>query len=97
MQMRTSCPYNNNYYIMQSSGGYNGAIKGKPTKVGANVLANCVGYANGRFAEIIGKNTIDYQMVCNASGFTTRAKRFGLSVVDYPVLRRYHVLGWWLK
>ena len=86
MQIRTNCPNNNKYYIMQSSGGWNGAIKGNPTKAGANVLANCVGYANGRFAEIIGKDTIEYQMVCNASGFTTRANRFGLTVVNYPVL-----------
>ena len=86
MQMRTNCPSNNKYYIMQSSGGWNGAIQGKPTKSGANVLSNCVGYANGRFAEIIGKDKVEYQLVCNASGFTTRAGRFGLTVVSYPVL-----------
>lgn len=40
--VRTSCPSNNKYYITQSSGGYNGAIQGKPTKSGANVLSNCV-------------------------------------------------------
>lgn len=40
--IRTSCPENNKYYIMQSSGGYNGAVQGSPTKSGANVLANCV-------------------------------------------------------
>lgn len=39
--IRTSCPYDNKYYIMQSSGGWNGAVKGNPTKSGANVLANC--------------------------------------------------------
>lgn len=42
MQMRTSCPSSNNYYIRQVSGGWNGAIQGNPTKEGANVLANCV-------------------------------------------------------
>lgn len=41
-QMRTSCPNGNKYYITQSSGGWNGAIQGYPTKAGANVLANCV-------------------------------------------------------
>lgn len=86
MEIRTVCPNNNKYYIRQVSGGWNGAIKGNPTKAGANVLANCVGYANGRFAEIIGKDKIEYQMICNASGFTTRAGRFGLQVVKYPVL-----------
>ena len=39
---RTSCPYDNKYYIRQVNGGYNGAIQGSPTKAGANVLANCV-------------------------------------------------------
>lgn len=86
MQMRTSCPNNNNYYIRQVNGGWNGAIQGKPTKAGANVLANCVGYANGRFAEIIGKDKIEYQLVCNASGFIDKAKKYGLKVVDYPTL-----------
>lgn len=87
MQMRTSCPNDNKYYIMQSSGGWNGAIKGNPTKAGANVLANCVGYANGRFAEIIGKDTIEYQMTCNASGFVIRGPRdYNLQVVPYPTL-----------
>ena len=42
MQIRTNCPCNNNYYIRQVSGGLNGAVQGKPTKTGANVLANCV-------------------------------------------------------
>jgi len=42
MEMRTSCPNNNNYYIRQANGGWNGAIQGKPTKAGANVLSNCV-------------------------------------------------------
>ena len=84
MQIRTVCPNNNNYYIRQVNGGWNGAIKGNPTKAGANVLANCVGYANGRFAEIM--NEFKYQLVCNASGFVNKAKNYGLQVVDYPVL-----------
>ena len=86
MQMRTSCPNNNKYYIRQANGGWNGAIQGNPTKTGANVLANCVGYANGRFAEIIGKGKIEYQLVCNASGFIDKAKKYGLKVVNYPTL-----------
>lgn len=86
MQMRTSCPNNNKYYIRQVNGGWNGAIQGKPTKAGANVLSNCVGYANGRFAEIIGKNKVEYQLVCNASSFINKAKAYGLKVVSYPTL-----------
>ena len=41
----------------------------------------------GRFAEIIGKDTIEYQMTCNASGFIIRAPRdYNLQLVPYPTL-----------
>ena len=86
MKMRTTCPYNNKYYITTSSGGYNKAIVGKPTRAGANVLSNCVGYANGRFAEIIGKDKIEYQLVCNAENFIEKAKSYGLTISDKPSL-----------
>ena len=84
--VRTNCPYDNKYYIRQVNGGWNGAIQGKPTKSGANVLANCVGYANGRFAEIQNLGYIKYQLVCNAENFIEAALRQGLKVVDHPVL-----------
>lgn len=84
--IRTSCPNNNKYYIRKANGGYNGAIQGKPTRSGANVLSNCVGYANGRFAEIIGKGTIQYQLVCNAENFIEKAKSYGLKVSSVPTL-----------
>lgn len=86
MQMRTTCPNNNKYYITTDAGGYSWAIKGKPTKSGANVLANCVGYANGRFAEIINKDKIEYQLVCNAENFIEKAKGYGLQISDRPTL-----------
>ena len=86
MEMRTSKPQaGNKYYTRKASGGYNGAVKGKPTDA-CDVLANCVGYANGRFAEIIGKNKIEYQLVSNAENFIEHAKNYGLTVVDYPTL-----------
>lgn len=86
MKMRTTQPKNNKYYIRKSSGGYNGAVKGRPTIKGADVLCNCVGYANGRFAEIIGKKEIQYQLVCNAENFIEKAKAYGLKISDVPVL-----------
>lgn len=86
MQIRTTCPSNNKYYITTSNGGWNKAIVGKPTRSGANVLANCVGYANGRFAEIIGKNKIEYQLVCNAENFIEKAKSYGLKISNTPTL-----------
>ena len=48
----------NPYYNTLAAGGYSGCIKGSPTDKGCNVLANCVGYAAGRFNEIIGKPEI---------------------------------------
>ena len=85
-QMRTSCPNGNKYYIRTVNGGWNGAVQGNPTKTGANVLANCVGYANGRFNEIIGENKCKYQLVCNAENFIEKAKSYGLKVSDKPTL-----------
>ncbi len=45
MNIRTSKPSNNKFYITTSKGGYSQCIQGKPTDANANVLANCVGYA----------------------------------------------------
>lgn len=84
--MRTSKPSDNKYYITTSNGGYSRCIKGKPTDAHANVLSNCVGYANSRFAEIIGKKKIEYQLTCNAENFIERAEKYGLKVVSYPTL-----------
>lgn len=86
MKMRTSCPKNNKYYIRKANGGWNNAIQGKPTKEGANVLANCVGYANGRFAEIQNLGYIKYQLVCNAENFIEKAKEYGLKISKEPTL-----------
>lgn len=86
MKMRTTQPSNNPYYIRKVSGGYNGAVKGCPTIKGADVLCNCVGYANGRFAEIQDLAYIKYQLVCNAENFIEKAKSMGLEISAVPVL-----------
>ena len=74
----------NPYYNTKRSGGYSGAIKGSPTEQGLDVLRNCVGYANGRFAEVQGLNCIKYQLVCNAENFVDKAKSYGLTVGTSP-------------
>lgn len=86
MQMRTSKPSaGNKFYITKSKGGYSTCIQGKPTDANCNVLANCVGYACGRFNEIIG--SMKYPSLnCNAENFIERAKSLGLTVVSYPTL-----------
>jgi len=84
--MRTTKPQNVPYYIRKADGGYSDACKGKPTDPKATVLANCVGYANGRFAEIIGKPYIEYQLVCNAENFLEKAIAMGLKISSKPTL-----------
>lgn len=86
MQMRTSKPSSGNkFYITKSKGGYSLCIQGHPTDSQCNVLANCVGYACGRFNEIIGSMKYPY-LNCNAENFIERAKQSGLTVVPYPTL-----------
>ena len=86
MKMRTSKPEKGNkFYITKSKGGWSTCIQGKPTDKDCNVLANCVGYACGRFNEIIG--TMKYPSLnCNAENFIERAKSIGLKISDKPVL-----------
>lgn len=68
--MRTTKPgAGNKYYIRKASGGYNGAIKGSPTDSECDVLANCVGYAVGRFNEIGGWGSCKYLSPVNAENF----------------------------
>lgn len=59
----------NKYYITKSNGGYSDAIVGKPTDSLCNVLANCVGYAYGRFNEIGQWGYMKYLRPVNAELF----------------------------
>ena len=68
--MRTTKPEaGNKYYIRKASGGYSPAIKGSPTDSDCDVLANCVGYAIGRFNEIGGWGSCKYLVSVNAENF----------------------------
>lgn len=87
MNIRTTKPgKGNKFYITKSKGGYSTCIQGKPTDSECDVLANCVGYACGRFNEIIG--SMKYPSLnCNAENFIERAKNtYGLEVANYPVV-----------
>ena len=88
-KMRTSKPYDNKNYIRRATGGWNTCIKGNPTDAHANVLANCVGYASGRFNEIINdareKTGCTYtNLNCNAENFADRAAADGLEMGSTP-------------
>lgn len=84
--MRTSKPgAGNKFFITRSAGGYSQCIVGSPTDAQCNVLANCVGYACGRFNEIIGE--MKYPTLnCNAENFIERAIAAGLSIANKPSL-----------
>lgn len=86
MKMRTSKPEaGNKFYNNGNNGGYSWCINGSPTDRGCNVLANCVGYACGRFNEIIG--SMKYKtLCCNAENFIERAKATGLQISSVPTL-----------
>lgn len=93
MKIRTKCPKNNKYYIRTVTGGLNGAVAGEPTQRYANVLDNCVGYANGRFNEIWNDpdlkgivKAFHVQLTCNAENFIESAKRQGLKISSTPVV-----------
>lgn len=86
---RTWKPSSNKYYITVGNGGWSYCIKGYPTDKNANVLSNCVGYASGRFNEIIGElrgseGTTYKNLNCNAENFIERAKANGLEVGSTP-------------
>ena len=92
MKIRTECPKNNKYYIRKVTGGLNGAVAGEPTQPYANVLDNCVGYANGRYNESINDpdlkgvvKAFKYQLTCNAENFIESAKRQGLKISPTPI------------
>ena len=86
MKIRTTKPESGNkFYNTVSKGGYSHCIVGYPTDKGCNVLSNCVGYACGRFNEIIGTMKYPY-LNCNAENFIERAKQYGLEISDKPTL-----------
>lgn len=89
-KIMTSKPVKNNFFMTVESGGLNNAIEGKPVDPEANVLSNCVGFANGRFNMIAAQIANDYkfrwQLTCNAENFIERAKKLGLEVSDRPTL-----------
>lgn len=87
MNVRTTKPTSGNkFFITKSKGGYSTCIQGSPADSQCNVLANCVGYACGRFNEIIG--AMKYPSLnCNAENFIERAKNtYGLEISSVPTL-----------
>ena len=70
----------NKEFVRTASGGWSQCIQGSPTDAACDVLANCVGYACGRFNEIyneiMGTSGMRYPLLtCNAENFIERAKQ----------------------
>lgn len=77
---------NKEYITAKYKGGWSQCIQGSPTDKTCDVLANCVGYACGRFNEIYneikGTTGMKYPALnCNAENFIERAKSY------YPELQ----------
>lgn len=95
--MRTTRPANNKNFITRGSGGWNTCIKGSPRYQYADALANCVGYASGRFNEIVNiareTSGCTYTTLnCNAVNFKERAEAAGLQTGSTP--RRGAIMCW---
>ena len=76
----------NKFYIRKASGGYSTAIKGNPTDPDCDVLANCVGYAIGRFHEIAGDTGMSLLDSVNAENLFANAKTHSLTTGTEPKL-----------
>jgi hypothetical protein len=74
----------NRYYITRARGGCSTAIRGLPTDPDCDVLANCVGYAVGRFHEIAGRTEFDLLDPVNAEELFGNARRHGLRTGSTP-------------
>lgn len=85
IKMRLACPEAGNpYYSKEDKGGFNPCIWGNPFYSDANVLANCVGYAVGRFNEIGDWGSCKYLGSWEPYWMTTGAKMQGLTVSNTP-------------
>lgn len=76
----------NPYYNTAANGGYSRAVRGNPADAGCDVLANCVGYAVGRFHEIAGRKEMDLIDPVNAENLFDNAKKHGLCTGSTPQL-----------
>lgn len=77
----------NPYYNKPPKGYAAGIIDGNPQDAECDVLANCVGYAAGRFNEIIGQGCfVFFQYAPNPRDWIVTAKQHGLQTGDKPAI-----------
>lgn len=76
----------NRYYIRKAAGGWSPCIQGYPLDPDLDTLANCVGYAVGRFNEIGAYGACRYLGSVNAENMAALARSQGLTVLQEPTL-----------
>ena len=84
MDIRREVPDQKNKYYLKQPAGWNPCILGNPNNrlYPMSVLANCVGYAVGRFNEVIQEGKCRYLGSKNPGGFIPLAKKQGLDTGD---------------
>lgn len=79
---------NSNYYIMQSYGGWSPCVQGNNAHglrpFAGSVLPNCVGFATGRFNEMMGLGACTYLGSTDAMYFMQFASSQGLATGSVP-------------
>jgi hypothetical protein len=83
---RLTKPEAGNPYYNQKPKGYSGCILGNPLDKGCNVLANCQGYATGRYNECTEEGRIVFFGKMNACSMYAYGKKHGLPTSDVPVV-----------
>jgi len=97
---RYNRPLNSNKeYVTKQRGGWSQCIQGSPTDAACDVLANCVGFACGRFNEIyneiMGTTGMRYPLLnCNAENFIERAKQAYPDLVFSSTPRPGAIICW---
>ena len=83
---RLTKPESGNPYYNKTPKGYSNCIKGDPLDKGCDVLANCQGYATGRFNECTEEGKIVFFGKMNACSMYAYGKKHGLPTSDVPVV-----------
>ena len=94
--MRTTTPTKDNkYYLSTKNGGYSECIRPQDynslSYCNGSVLANCVGYVNSRWMELMGNNKYK-KLHANAEKMVEKAKELGLEISPIPV--EYGIMVW---
>ena len=80
----TKKPESGNPYFNRKPEGYSPCIQGNPLDKGLNVLANCVGWAIGRFNFETQEGSCKYMGTMNAENFYANAYKWGLETGQTP-------------